>query len=66
MIITRETDDRIEVYTLVQTTEGYYWKIEVKPYAVKEIKRGVTREFKDRAAAMKAVGKKIVKWEASE
>lgn len=61
MIITRETDDRIEVYTLVQTTEGFYWKIESKPYAVKEIRRGVTREFKDKKAALKAVGKRIVK-----
>lgn len=63
MIITRETDDKIEVYTLVQTTEGFYWKIESKPYAVKEIKRGVTREYATKEAAMKAVGKRIVKWE---
>ena len=62
MIITKENDKQIETYRLVKTDDGWYWQIEVKPYSVKDIKKGITRPYKSREAAMKAVGKKIVEW----
>ncbi len=60
MLITKENDAGIEIYRLVQTDDGWYWQIEVKPYSVKDIRKGITRPFKSKQAAMKAVGKKIV------
>lgn len=63
MIITKENDTGIETYRLVQTDDGWYWQIEVKPYSVKDIKLGITRPYKTKASAMKAIAKKIVAME---
>ena len=66
MIITKENDSQIETYRLVETDDGWYWQVETKPYWVADIKRGITRPFKSKQAAMKAVGKKIVTWKEGE
>ena len=62
MIITKENDSGIEIYRMVETDSGFHWEIEIKPYRVADIKKGITRPFKSKAAALKAVGKRIVEW----
>lgn len=61
MIITRELDDRIETYRLVHDV-SWYWQIEVKPYAKRGRQSSISKKFKSKDAAMKAVSKKIVEW----
>jgi hypothetical protein len=63
MIIKKENNRAEEIYELVETNDGFYWKIEIRPYAVKDIKKGITRPYQTRAAAMKAIGKKIIEME---